>query len=68
MQKEMVGQRTAAYNGVNVSDVSVIATEWNPVMKWLGFRAFDNDKRHTGSMVHDEGYDGMEIDDEIEDW
>ncbi|XP_076957491.1 cell cycle checkpoint protein RAD17-like [Bidens hawaiensis] len=63
-KKDMVGQRTAAYNGVNVSDVSVIATEWNPVMRWLGFRGFDNDKRYTGSMVDD----GMEIDDEIEDW
>ncbi|KAF5765169.1 putative checkpoint protein Rad17/Rad24 [Helianthus annuus] len=73
-KKEMVGQRSVAYNGVNLSDVSIIATEWNPFLKWLGPRAFDDDKGSiSGQMVHNEGYDGMEIDDddnddEIEDW
>ncbi|KAK9064996.1 hypothetical protein SSX86_016379 [Deinandra increscens subsp. villosa] len=75
-KKEILGQRTAAYNSVNLSDPSVIATEWNPVLKWLGSRAFKDSERHLGSvsgeMIHSEGYDGKEMDDddsdEIEDW
>nr|XP_043607391.1 cell cycle checkpoint protein RAD17 isoform X2 [Erigeron canadensis] len=68
-KNEMLGQRSSAYNGANLSDLSIIATEWGPALKWLGSRA------HQGSTGGDM-FDGKEIcdgggsddDDEIEDW
>ncbi|KAI3699348.1 hypothetical protein L2E82_43601 [Cichorium intybus] len=61
-KKEMVGGRC----GVSLSDLSVIATEWKPVSKWLG-----------GSMGGGDMVDDLHLDhseeicddvDEIEDW
>ncbi|KAL4569050.1 hypothetical protein LXL04_024677 [Taraxacum kok-saghyz] len=62
-KKEMVGQRCYyGYNGVSLSDLSVIATEWKPVSKWLsvgGNELLDLD--HSQELCDDE--------DEIEeDW
>lgn len=70
MQKEILGQRTTACNGVNLSDLSIIATEWNPALKWLGFRAFEDDTQHLGGSVNDDMVLNEEDDDEdeIEDW
>lgn len=80
MQKEMVGQRCVAYNGVNLSDLSIIATEWKPALKWLGFWASEDNRQQlglsSGDMIDNECYDDMEMcdedadddDDEIEDW
>ncbi|XP_071703251.1 cell cycle checkpoint protein RAD17-like [Rutidosis leptorrhynchoides] len=68
-KKEMFGERSVAYSGANLFNLSIIATEWKPVYKWLGSRA------HQGStvddMVDDEDYQDNEVcddDDEIEDW
>ncbi|KAK1423558.1 hypothetical protein QVD17_18862 [Tagetes erecta] len=66
-KKEILGQRTTACNGVNLSDLSIIATEWNPALKWLGFRAFEDDTRHLGGLVNDDMVHNEE-EDEIEDW
>lgn len=76
-KKEMVGQRCVAYNGVNLCDLSIISTEWKPVLKWLGSRAHEGSS--NGEMVNNLGYNGKpmcngeasgddEDDDEIEDW
>ncbi|KAL8229300.1 hypothetical protein R6Q57_014200 [Mikania cordata] len=76
-KKEIIGQRTTAYGGLNLSDLSIIATEWNPFLKWLGFQAFEDNKRHLGStsgqMVHYDDDRKMvdgddDDDDEIENW
>lgn len=81
MQREMVNQRSAPCNGMNLTDFSIITTEWRPSLKWLGFKAshsesVDNVPRN-GSIVEDGGYDdpmcidehsAQTTDDEIEDW
>lgn len=82
-KREMVSQRSDVYNGLNFSDLSVIATEWKPTLNWLGFRASEDleaTHHHTsmnGNVVEDDRYDPMSIDDqinettdddEIEDW
>ncbi|CAH1413677.1 unnamed protein product [Lactuca virosa] len=63
-KKEMIGERcVGGYNGVSLSDLSVIATEWKPVSKWLGGSMVDNndfDLDHFEEICDD--------DDEIEDW
>nr|GEW19630.1 cell cycle checkpoint protein RAD17 [Tanacetum cinerariifolium] len=63
-KKEMVGQKSVAYNGLNSSDISIIATEWQPALKWLGPRASEDNRAQQGSisskMVNYKGYDGME--------
>lgn len=77
----MLSQRSAFYNGLNFSDMSVIATEWRPSLTWLGFRASEEIEARSltstsGNVIKDDGYDPMSIDDrsiesdddEIEDW
>ncbi|GJW17958.1 cell cycle checkpoint protein RAD17 isoform X1, partial [Tanacetum coccineum] len=63
-KKEMVRQKSVAYNGLNLSDISIIATEWQPALKWLGSRASEDNRAQQGSisgkMVNYKGYDGME--------
>lgn len=63
-QKEMIGERcVGGYNDVSLSNLSVIATEWKPVSKWLGGSMVDNndcDLDHFEEICDD--------DDEIEDW
>ncbi|CAI9276442.1 unnamed protein product [Lactuca saligna] len=64
-KKEMIGERcVGGYNGVSLSDLSVIATEWKPVSKWLGGSMVDNndcDLDHFEEICDDD-------EDEIEDW
>lgn len=80
-KREMVSQRSVPNNGMNLTDFSIITTEWRPSLKWLGFKASHLEADHSmpidGSMVEDGGYDDpMSIDeqstettdDEIEDW
>lgn len=79
-KREMVSQRSVAYNGLNLSDLSVITTEYRPVLKWLGFRASEGFGYHLTqtecSMVEDDSFGGTSLDghdnetsdDEIEDW
>lgn len=78
----MMSQKSVVYNGLNFSDLSVIATEWKPSLNWLGFRASEDLEatHHTsmnGNVVEDDRDDPMSIDDqinettdddEIEDW
>ncbi|KAK3037163.1 hypothetical protein RJ639_031050 [Escallonia herrerae] len=71
LQIEMVSQRSVGYNGINLSDLTLIATESKPVLKWLGSRASDGVEAHRMSMAADvvEDDHNNEInDDEIEDW
>ncbi|KAL1820591.1 hypothetical protein ACET3Z_015460 [Daucus carota] len=80
-KREMVSQRSVPCNGMNLTDFSVITTEWRPSLKWLGFEESHSEDVHRvtkdGSMVQDDGYDDpmcideqttQTTDDEIEDW
>ncbi|XP_016651764.1 PREDICTED: cell cycle checkpoint protein RAD17 isoform X1 [Prunus mume] len=68
-KKEMVKRRFGAYSGMCASDLTVIATEYTPVLKWLGFRAVQGYKEEDN--VETISFDGQETeisDDEIEEW
>ncbi|XP_030523723.1 cell cycle checkpoint protein RAD17 isoform X1 [Rhodamnia argentea] len=73
---EMLRQRFMVYNGVSSSDVSVIATEYMPVYKWLQHRFPKGHQAHEVMMLSTEIEDGMSLDDqdvktsddEIEEW
>lgn len=76
----MVSQRCVAYDGLSLSDLSVVATEFKPVLKWLGFRESEGREAQLAStkdnMLNDDSFDGTSLDnevnettdDEIEDW
>ncbi|GMP27091.1 hypothetical protein CsSME_00003243 [Camellia sinensis var. sinensis] len=76
----MVSQRCVAYDGLSLSDLSVVATEFKPVLKWLGFRKSEGREAQLAStkdnMLNDDSFDGTSLDnkvnettdDEIEDW
>ncbi|KAL7231278.1 hypothetical protein ACSBR2_009527 [Camellia fascicularis] len=76
----MVSQRCVAYDGQSLSDLSVVATEFKPVLKWLGFRESEGREAQLAStkdnMLNDDSFDGTSLDsevnettdDEIEDW
>lgn len=76
----MVKKKFTDYNGLNSSHVSVIATEYAPVLKWLGYRTSGGHEVHDVSMqgnsTEDDSFDNMSLDepeteisdDEIEDW
>lgn len=63
-------RRSDAYNGMwGASDLTVVATEYTPVLKWLGFRAGHGYKEEgdTEKMSMDD--EESEIsDDDIEEW
>ncbi|KAJ6398309.1 hypothetical protein OIU77_019165 [Salix suchowensis] len=76
-QKEIVRQRFIAYNGSSSSNVSDVATEYIPVLKWLECRASgfeDNQALVHCNKTHDESCNRMSLDDkesdddEIEEW
>lgn len=80
-KREMVSQRSVPCNGMNLTDFSIITTEWRPSLKWLGCKASHSEAVHSGpingSIVEDGGYDdpmcideqsSQTTDDEIEDW
>lgn len=77
----MVSQRSVPSNGMNLTNFSVITTEWRPSLQWLGFKASHSEAAHSvsidRSMVEDGEYDDpmcideqstQTTDDEIEDW
>ncbi|XWS33885.1 hypothetical protein CRYUN_Cryun22dG0121300 [Craigia yunnanensis] len=74
-QNEMLRQRYIADGGSSsLSEVSVIATEYKPVLKWLGYRTSGGHETHD---LEDESSQRMSIDeqesdisdsDDIEDW
>ncbi|PRQ47378.1 putative checkpoint protein Rad17/Rad24 [Rosa chinensis] len=65
-KKEMVNRRFGAYSGTCSSDLTVIATEYSPVYKWLGFRAQGGLEDNVERMSL--GDQESEIDDDIEEW
>ncbi|KAH7849225.1 hypothetical protein Vadar_014829 [Vaccinium darrowii] len=77
---EMVRQRCIVHDGMRLSDLSVVATEFKPALKWLGFRESKGLESQNVSdkdlMLDDESADGTSFDDkgsetsddEIEDW
>ncbi|KAL5557525.1 hypothetical protein UlMin_039761 [Ulmus minor] len=79
-KKEMVKRRYDAYNGTSTSNLTVIATEFTPLLKWLEFRAPGDLESHNealpGSgeedrnikMVSLEEQECMISEDEIEEW
>ena len=79
LQKEIVRQRFIAYNGSSSCNVSDVATEYMPVLKWLEHRATgfeDNQALVYCNKTDDESCDRMSLDDkesdvsddEIEEW
>lgn len=73
----MVSQQRDAYNGLNLYDLSVVATEIKPTLKWIGHRASEDFEAHEASPDDTvEDLDGLILDDknemtsedEIEDW
>lgn len=79
-QKEMMSRRYSTYSTSSLSNSSVFATEYAPVLNWLGQRTSINPTTHhplvQGNDPEDESIDRMSIDgqeseisdDEIEDW
>ncbi|KAF8012675.1 hypothetical protein BT93_I0742 [Corymbia citriodora subsp. variegata] len=73
---DMLRQRFVVYNGVSSSDMSVIATEYMPVCKWLQHRSPKGLQAREVMMLSTEIEDGMSLDDqevktsddEIEEW
>lgn len=77
---ETVRQRCIGYDGMSLSDLSVVATEFKPALKWLGFRGSEGlESRNLSEkdiMLDDESVDGTSFEDkhddtsndEIEDW
>ncbi|KAI3981585.1 hypothetical protein MKX01_007505 [Papaver californicum] len=74
---EMLKQRIEASDSASASDTSIIATEYRPILKWLGYRTSEVHRR--SNMVMEENSDGdIVLDDingenasdvdEIEDW
>ncbi|KAK6237308.1 hypothetical protein QUC31_002777 [Theobroma cacao] len=72
-QNEMLRQRFIVYGGSSLSEVSSIATEYTPALKWLGYRTSggletrDSDNDSSQRMSIDEQESEIS-DDDIEDW
>ncbi|KAB1201804.1 Cell cycle checkpoint protein RAD17 [Morella rubra] len=78
-KKEMVRHRFTASGGISLSNLSVVATEYTPVCKWLGNGTSEDLDIHqwlTQPNNEEDGFDKMRLDDkesettddEIEDW
>lgn len=74
---EMLRQRIEASESASASDVSIIATEYRPILKWLGYRISEVHRRSNvvmeensdGDIILDDINGGTSSDiDEIEDW
>lgn len=75
-KSKLINDRFIAYDGQSLSNLSVVATEFKPALKWLGFRdskgheaakdnILNNDSCSQTSFDHNEN---ETTDDEIEDW
>jgi cell cycle checkpoint protein len=75
----MVKRRFSGYSGLTLSDLSVVTTEYTPVLKWLGCGTSGGLETHQDLMQYnktEKGFDNMSLDDqeieitddEIEDW
>ncbi|KAJ7953153.1 cell cycle checkpoint protein RAD17 [Quillaja saponaria] len=81
-KNEMIRQRLGAHTELSSSDLSVVATEYAPVFKWLGHRASEHLDAPEASVsdiyMKDINIDNMSLDDQeteisdgdddIEDW
>ncbi|XP_057965255.1 cell cycle checkpoint protein RAD17 isoform X2 [Malania oleifera] len=71
---EILRQRFASCNGLGSADATVIATEYTPALKWLGYRASEDSVAQDEETEDDidrmslENREGKISDDEIEDW
>lgn len=65
-KNEMVRQKFSAYNGLSSHSLSVIATEYTPVLQWLGHRASGNLEEDVVTLDDDDD-ESKSSDDEIED-
>ncbi|KAG5530188.1 hypothetical protein RHGRI_030532 [Rhododendron griersonianum] len=68
---ETVRQRCIGYDGMSLSDLSVVATEFKPALKWLGFRGSEGlESRNLSEkdiMLDDESVDGTSFEDKDDD-
>lgn len=66
MQKNLKEQRNIGYEGSRVADISVMATDYSPVLKWLSYRT----SLDAFAGMDEETDEESEIyeDDEIQDW
>ncbi|XP_027179640.1 cell cycle checkpoint protein RAD17 [Coffea eugenioides] len=76
-KRQMVSQQRDANNGLNLYDLSVVATEIKPALKRIGNKASEDFEAHEASPEHmADDLDGLILDDksemtsedEIEDW
>ncbi|KAF5199624.1 cell cycle checkpoint protein RAD17, partial [Thalictrum thalictroides] len=74
-KNEMVRQRNEANRGLISSDISIMATEYKPMLLWLGSRAFEAPiymEELQDCQIGEDTYDGTkmdeDVDDDIEDW
>ncbi|XP_041016459.1 cell cycle checkpoint protein RAD17 [Juglans microcarpa x Juglans regia] len=78
-KNEMAKRRFDGCSGINLSDMSIVATEYTPVFKWLGYGTTGGLETHQVSMqldITEDYFDKMKLedkesettDDEIEDW
>ncbi|CAH8353546.1 unnamed protein product [Eruca vesicaria subsp. sativa] len=63
-KKNLREQRNIGYEGSRMADMSVMATEYSPVLKWLSYRA----SADVFSEMEEETDEDKSEDDEIQDW
>lgn len=66
-QKQLREQRNIGSVGSRVADISVVATEYSPVLKWLSYRA-SPDAFAEMDEATDEAESEISEDDEIQEW
>ncbi|XP_018452499.1 cell cycle checkpoint protein RAD17 isoform X3 [Raphanus sativus] len=66
-KKNLREQRNIGYEGSRMADMSVMATEYSPVLKWLRYRAYADVVSEKEEETDEEKNETSE-DDEIQDW
>lgn len=64
----MAKQRFIAYGGLSSADISVVATEYLPALKWLGSSATGDHENLQVLTEVNADFDLVDSGDEIEDW
>ncbi|KAF5454590.1 hypothetical protein F2P56_024242 [Juglans regia] len=76
-KNEMAKRRFDGHSGINLSDMSIVATEYTPVFKWLGYGTTGGMQQVSMQLdITEDYFDKMKLedkesettDDEIEDW
>ncbi|XP_010465908.1 PREDICTED: cell cycle checkpoint protein RAD17 isoform X2 [Camelina sativa] len=65
-KKNLREQRNIGYEGSRVADLSVMATDYSPVLKWLSYRTSPDAFAGMGEETDEESE--ISEDDEIQDW